>query len=214
MTLKGSSGWLTRQVIRVATRMAPRARMEWAEAMTREANAIPGQPDALRWAFGCLRASCHERLKSMRLTSLWPVRWGMALWMALLATETLGYAGTTLAYKLGLYPLSEHWNVPLLNVTPLWEPIATLAIGVTFLLAIILILKRSRAALEAIATPFVLMLVLAAIRFSRPESGDLQSLSIAYERSHFVLIWPVVGLVLTILMCWALWHDRQASAPR
>jgi hypothetical protein len=109
--------------------------------------------------------------------------------------------------------LSEHWNVPLLKATPLWEPMATLAIGVTFLFAIVLILKRSRAALQAIVTPFVLMLVLAAIRFSRPESGDLQSLSIAYERSHFVLIWPVAGLVLTILMCWALWRDRQALTP-
>jgi hypothetical protein len=145
----------------------------------------------------------------MKLTNLWPVRWGMALWLALLAIETLGYAATTLAYKLGLYPLTEHRNLPLLKVTPIWEPIATLAIGVTFLLAIVLILKRSRAALEAIATPFVLMLVLVAIRFSRPESGDLQSLSIAYERSQFFLIWPVAGLVLTIVMCWALWHDRQ-----
>jgi hypothetical protein len=214
MTPQGPSGWLTRKIIRIAMRLAPRARLEWAEAMTREADSIPGQRDALRWAFGCLHAICHERLKSMRLTNLWPVRWGMALWMALLAIETLGSAGTTLAYKLGLYPLSEHWNVPLLNVTPFWEPMATLAIGVTFVLAMVLILRRSRAALHAVAMPFALMLLLAAIRFSRPESGDLQSLSIAYERSHFVLIWPIAGLVLTILMCWALWHDRQPSVPR
>jgi hypothetical protein len=214
MTLKRASGWLARQLIRVATRIAPHAREEWAQAMTREVDATPGPRDALSWAFGCLQVSCHEWLKSMRLTNLWPVRWGMALWIALLAIDTLWYAGITLAYKLGFYSLSEHWNVPLLKVTPLWEPIATLAIGVTFILAIVLILKRSRAALEAITTPFVLMLVLVAIRFSRPESGDLQSLSIAYERSHFVLIWPVAGLILTILMCWALWHDRQPSAPR
>src|SRR5882762_1184048 len=101
MTPKGPSRWLTCQIIRIATRLAPRVRLEWAEAMTRETDAIPGQRDALRWAFGCLQASCHERLKSMRLTNLWPIRWGMALWMALLAIETLGSAGTTLAYKLG-----------------------------------------------------------------------------------------------------------------
>jgi len=60
----------------------------------------------------------------------------------------------------------------------------------------------------------VLMLGLVAIRFGRPESGDLQSLAIAYERSHLVLVWPVAGLILTMLMCWALWHDRQPVANR
>ena len=148
----------------------------------------------------------------MRLTNLWLVRWSIALWLALLAIETLGYAGITLAYKLGFLPVSEYWNATRLEVTPLWDPIATSAIGVTFLLAIGLVLKRRQAALEAIAFPFVLMLLVVAIRFSRPESGDLQSLSIAYERSHFVLVWPVAGVLLTILMCWALWRDRQPSA--
>ena len=214
MTLKARSEWLTRQIIRVAMRVAPRARVDWAIAMTREIDAIAGQRDALRWALGCLKASCHERLKSMRLTDLWPVRWGMALWMALLAVETLGSAGITLAYKFGLHPLSAHPNEQLLKVTPLWEPMATLAIGLTFVLAMVLILKRSRAALEAVAIPFVLMLGLVAIRFGRPESGDLQSLAIAYERSPAVLVWPVAGLALTTLMCWALWHDRQPVANR
>ena len=213
MTLERASMWLARQIIRVATRMAPHAREEWVQAMTREVDATFDPQDALSWAFGCLRVSCHERLKSMRLTNLWLVRWSMALWIALLAMDTLGYAGTTLAYELGFLPVSEYWNAARLEVTPLWDPIATLAIGVTFLLAIGLVLKRRRAAVEAIAIPFVLMLLLVAIRFSRPESGDSQSLSIAYERSHFVLVWPVAGVLLTILMCWALWRDRQPSAP-
>ena len=212
MTLERASMWLTHQIIRVATRMAPHAREEWAQAMTREVDATFDPQDALSWALGCLQVSCHERLKSMRLTNLWLVRWSIALWLALLAIETLGYAGITLAYKLGFLPVSEYWNAARLEVTPLWDPIATLAIGVTFLLAIGLVLKRRQAALEAIAIPFVLMLLVVAIRFSRPESGDLQSLSIAYERSHFVLVWPVAGVLLTIFMCWVLWRDRQPSA--
>lgn len=134
--------------------------------------------------------------------------------MRFCAIDTLAYAGTTLAYKLGFYALSEDRNASSLQVTPLWEPIATLAIGVTFLLAVVLILKRRRAAFKAIVAPFILMLVLVAIRFGRPESGDLQSLSIAFERSHSVLIWPAAGLLLTILMCWTLWHDRQSLTPR
>lgn len=214
MTLKVAPGWLTRQLILVATRIAPRAREEWTRAMSREVDAMHGQRDALRWALGCLQVSCHERLKSMMLTNMWPVRWGMALWVALLATDAFAYAATTLAYKLGIYPLTEHWNVPLLEATPLWEPMLTLAAGVVFLLAIVLILRRRRTALEAVVAPFAILLLLFAVRFSRPESGYLQSLSIAYERSYLFLIWPVAGLALTVLICLVLWHDKRTLEPR
>jgi hypothetical protein len=136
----------------------------------------------------------------------------MALWLALLAADSFAYAGTTLAYKLGLYPLTEHWNAPLLEVTPLWEPMTNLTIGVIFLQAIVLISRRSRVALEAVVAPSAITLVLFAVRFSRPESGYLQSLSIAYERSHLALIWPIAGLALTVLICLVLWHDRRTMA--
>ena len=86
--------------------------------------------------------------------------------------------------------------------------------GVVFLLAIVLILKRSRVAFGAVVAPFAITLLLFAVRFSRPESGDLQSLSIAYQKSHFALIWPILGLAITILICLALWQDRQTSAAR
>jgi hypothetical protein len=179
--------------------------------MSREVDWISSDQEALGWAFGCLQASFHERLRSMNLTKLWPVRWGMALWIALLAIDTLAYAGTTLVYKLGLYPPAGHWNPPLLEATPVWEPILTLVVGVTFLMAIVLVLKRSRVALEAVVAPLAIALVLFAVRFSRPESGYLHSLSIAYQTSHYALIWPTVGLVITILICLLLWHDRQRA---
>ena len=152
----------------------------------------------------------------MRLTSWWSVRWGMALWIALLAIDTLFYAGITLTYKLGLF--TEHYpypqNVPLLEVTPLWEPMLALVAGVMFVLAIVLILRRSRVALGAVVAPFAIMLLQFAVRLSRPESDILQSLSIAYQQSHFALIWPIAGLAITIVICLALWHDSQKPAPR
>ena len=151
----------------------------------------------------------------MRLTSWWPVRWGMALWIALLAIDTLFYAGITLTYKLGLFtePYPYPQNVPLLEVTPLWEPLLTLVAGVVLLLAIVLILRRSRVAFGAVVAPFAIMLLQFAVRFSRPESGYLQSLSIAYQKSPFAVIWPIAGLAITILICLALWHDRRTPAP-
>jgi hypothetical protein len=152
----------------------------------------------------------------MRLTSFWPVRWGMALWVALVAADALAYAGFTLSYKLGFstahYPYPP--NVPLLEVTPLWDPILTLVAGVVLLLAVVLILRRERTALEAVVAPFVVMLLLFAVRFSRPESGIQQSLSAVYQKKPFEMIWPIAGLAITILICLALWQDRRTPAPR
>ena len=216
MTLQTVSRWLSRLLMSTAMQVSLSEREEWAQAMSREVDEIPSEREALMWALGCLRASCHERLKSMMPTNFWPVRWGMALWVALLAVDTLFYAGITLTYKLGLF--AEHYpypqNVPLLEVTPLWDPLLALLSGVVFLWAIVLILRRRRVALQAVVAPFVVSLLLFAIRLGRPESGYLESLSIAYQKSHYALMWPIAGLALTILICLALWHDRQTPAPR
>jgi uncharacterized membrane protein YozB (DUF420 family) len=151
----------------------------------------------------------------MKRADVWPVRWGMALWVALVAADALGYAGLTLTYKLGLstehppYPWDFPRNVLLLEVTPLWDPILTLLAGVVLLAAVVLILRRRRVALEAVVASFVVLSLLFAVRVSRPESGWLQGLSIAYQRSHYFLIWPIVGLALTLLTCLALLQARR-----
>jgi len=216
MTLRAVSQWLSRQLISAAMHVSPRERTEWAKAMSREVDEIPSAREALWWSLGCLQASCHERLKSMQPTNWWPVRWAMALWIALLAIDVLFSAGSSLTYKLGLF--TEHFpfprNVRLLEVTPLWEPMLALVSGVVLLLAIVLILKRSRIAFGAVGAPFAITLLLFAVRLSRPESGDLQALSVAYQKSHYALIWPILGLAITILICLALWQDRQATAAR
>jgi hypothetical protein len=216
MRLRAVSRWLSTQLISIAMHVSPHEREEWAEAMSREVDEIPSEREALRWALGCLQASCHQRLKSVRLTSWWPVRWGIALWIALLAVDTLFYAGITLAYKLGLF--AEHYpypeNVPLLEVTPLWEPMLALVAGVVYLLAIVLILRRSQIAFAAVVAPFAVTLLLIAVRFSPPESGYRRSLSIAYQQSHYAVIWPILGLAITIVISLALWQDRRTPAPR
>ena len=221
MRLRAVSRWLSTQLISVAMHVSPCERDEWAQAMSREVDEIPSEREALRWALGCLQASCQERLKSMRLTNWWPIRWGMALWIALLAIDTLAYAGITLTYKLqawrtipilGLLKEHYHWNVPLLEVIPLWEPMLALVVGVVFLLAIVLILRRSQIAFAAVVAPFAIMLLQFAVSCSRPESDILQSLSIAYQQSHYAWIWPILGLAITIVICLALWQDRRSPA--
>jgi len=216
MTLRAVSRRLSRQLIRAAMRVSPCERAEWAQAMSREADEIPNDREALRWALGCLQASCRWRLKSMKLTNFWPVRWGMALWVALVAIDALAYAAFTLNYKLGIsaahYPYPP--NIPLLEVTPLWEPMLVAAAGVVLLLAVGLILRRKRVALEAVVAPFAVLLLLFAVRFSRPESGIAQSLSAVYQRSPFEMIWPIAGLAITVLICVALWQDKRTPASR
>lgn len=215
MTLRSVPRRLSRRLISVAIQMSPRDRQEWTQAMSREVDEIPDDREALSWALGCLRASCHERWKSMRLTSWWPMRWGMAFWIALLASEALAYAWFTLAYKVGLSPeLYPPPNIRLLGVTPLWDPILSLVAGAALLVAGALILRRKRLALEAVAVPFIVLLLLFAVRVSRPESGMLQRLSDLYRKSPMQMTWPIAGLVITILICLALWHDRRTAAPQ
>lgn len=201
--------WLSRRLIDVVRRLSPSEREDWAQAMSREVDEIPSERDAVMWAFGCVRASCYERFISMKPSSWWPVRMGMALWIALLALEMFAYSVITLANKLQLF--TEH--LPLLEVTPLWESVLAVVTAVSFLLAIVLILRRSRAAFWAVLVPCAMMLSGFALRVSRPESGVLQNLSMAYHRSHYFLIWPILGLAMTILICLTLWHDSRAPVP-
>jgi hypothetical protein len=210
MTSTAVCRWLSRQLIHVVKRLSPSEREDWAQAMSMEVDEIPSERDAVMWALGCVRASCHERFISMKPSSWWPVRLGMALWIALLAPEMFAYSVITLANKLRL--LTDH--LPLLEVTPLWESALALVTAVSFLLAIVLKLRRSRAAFGAVVVPCAIALSLFALRVSRPESGILQNLSIAYHRSHDFLIWPIAGLAITILICLALWNDSQTPAFR
>jgi hypothetical protein len=210
MTSTSVCRWLTRRLIDVVKRLSPSEREDWARAMSSEVDAIPSERDAVMWALGCVRASCYARFISMKPSTWWPVRMGMALWIALLALEMFAYSVITLANKLQLF--TEH--LPLLEVPPLWESVLAVATAASFLLAIVLILRRSRAAFWAVAVPCAMMLSGFALRVSRPESGILQNLSMAYHRSHYFLIWPIAGLAITILICLALWNDSHTPAPR
>ena len=101
-------------LVSAAMHVSPREREEWVKAMSSEVEEISSEREALWWSLGCLQASCHQRLKSMNPTNWWPVRWAMALWIALLAVDILFYAGSALTYKLGffteLFPFPR--NVP------------------------------------------------------------------------------------------------------
>lgn len=219
MTSTSVCRWLSSHAICLAMRVFPREREEWAQAMSREVDESPSDREALRWALGCLQTGCYERLKSMKLTSPLPVRfvrWGMALWVALLAVEMFTFGSVILDYKLGLglLGLARYPRNPMLDVTPLWEPILALGMGVAFLSATVLILRRSRAAFWVTVAPFALVPLLFTGRFRLPDPGMPQSLTPLNQKSLFGFLFLIAALAITIRICRALWQDRRTPAPR
>ena len=219
MTSTSVCRWLASQAVGLAMRVLPREREEWAQAMSREVDEMPSDREALRWALGCLQTSCYERWKSMNLTSRLPVRfvrWGMALWVALLAVEMFAFGSIILDYKLGLglFGLARYPRNPMLDATPLWEPILALGMGVAFLSATVLILKRSRVAFWVTVAPFAFVPLLFTGRLRLPYPGMPQSLSPVNQNLLFEMILLIAALAITIRICRALWHDRQTPAPR
>jgi hypothetical protein len=148
----------------------------------------------------------------MKLTSGWPVRWGMALWVALLAVEMFAFGSVVLDYKLGLGLFKlPHYRNPMLDVTPLWEPILALGMGVAFLSAIVLILKRSRVAFWVTVTPFAFIPLLFTGRLRLPDSCMPQCLTPLNQDSLLGFMFLIAGLAITILIGRALWQDRRTS---
>jgi hypothetical protein len=200
----------------LAMRVSPREREEWAQAMIREVVEIPSDREALRWALGCLQTSCYKRLQSMKLTSWWLVRCGMALWVALLAVEMFAFGSVIIDYKLGLglFMLPPYRN-PMLDLTPLWEPILALGMGLVFLSAIVLILRRSRDAFWFTVAPFAFIPLLFTGRFrlALAQSGMPQSLT-PLNQMLIGFMFLIAGLAITILICRALWQDRRTPAAQ
>lgn len=155
----------------------------------------------------------------MKLTSPLPdrfVRCGMALWLALLAVEMFAFGSVILDYKLGLglIGLARNPRNPMLDATPLWEPILALGMGVAFLSATVLILRRSRVAFWVTVAPCALVPLLFAGRLRLPDSGVPQSLTSLNQKWLFGMILLIAAFAITIRICRALWQDRQTPAPR
>jgi hypothetical protein len=155
----------------------------------------------------------------MKLTRSLPVRfvrWGMALWIALLAVEMFSFGSVILDYKLGLglFGLARYPRTPLLDVTPLWEPILALSMGVAFLAASVLILRRNRSAFWVTVTPFAFLPFLFTGRLRLPDSCMPQCLTPLNQSSVYGLVVLIAALAITIRICRALWQDRRTPEPR
>jgi hypothetical protein len=152
----------------------------------------------------------------MKLTSRLPVRfvrWGMALWVALLAVEMFAFGSIVLDYKLGLGLFGLARN-PMLDVTPLWEPILALGMGVAFLSATVLILRRSRVAFWVTVSPIAFIPLLFTGRLRLPDSCMPQCVTPFNQKSLFGILFLIAVLAITIRICRALSQDRRTRTPQ
>ena len=80
--------WLVAALLRLARRLMPPHRREWAEAMQAESHYLSGA-SATRWALGCFIAAIKSRFAPMHTGTFRVSRWIMLV-------ETLGCFGTAL----------------------------------------------------------------------------------------------------------------------
>jgi len=82
--MNGDSSLVRRLAERLAAHtesIMPRDRAQWAQAMRRELDHVPGTAAALRWALGCVLASYIERMTTMSTDRVGISRWVLSLWM-------------------------------------------------------------------------------------------------------------------------------------
>jgi hypothetical protein len=207
---------LAEVLMRMAATVLPGTRAAWGDAMRTELGHIGDGHEALRWAFGCLRTSLFESVRTGSLLEFRLVRWGIALWAMDRATDNLCDTGLVLSYKfphLWLPPIFAHCVqgddyqqlIPLLNATAGWEVAVCLLSDALYLLALVSLLRRSRYAaaffLPALALHFSLWLY----ELGKPLYAQLFSLG---DLAQEALLY-----ITTALLCWILWQGARSPHP-
>jgi hypothetical protein len=122
---------LTDCIVRQTGYAMPSDRQVWTDAMRNEVQHISGDRDRLRWAWGCLLASCSERFCGFQFSEILVIRLGMALFLLFQALDDIFATVLTIAYRTGALNLAEglgrstpgddyHRLIPLMEAAPLW----------------------------------------------------------------------------------------------
>lgn len=142
----------------LATRVSPSSRQVWARAMAAEQPCLQSDAEALRWAAGCLYVSLLTGLRDGTLLTHRLVRWGIALWAAYQAENTLCTTLVLISYKLpvhGLTAFVARWCAgddlrtlyPVLDAVSAWEiGLALVATALYGAAALLLLMCRFHAA--------------------------------------------------------------------
>jgi hypothetical protein len=143
----------------------------------------------------------------MRLLDFRIARWGIVFWMALQAWSGVFDGFFVLSYKFGALGLTQFLGlrtegdnyrrfIPLMNVTPAWEPVVSLLASAFYLAAMVQVLRRRRSATGLIFAGLVLSVGLWVQTLATPVS--VQAFTSAHLRRDALLylITALIGMLL------------------
>jgi hypothetical protein len=159
-TTRPSTNWrraLAQQVLRHGALLLPPERSSWANVMQREAEYIDDDREALRWAWGSVRAGLAERLWALRSSEILSARAIGALWIGTFIFSSAFNVSITLAARLryqgvastlGLLLHGYHYErfVPLADAMPPALFVLMGLVVVLFAASLVLRIRNSRAA--------------------------------------------------------------------
>jgi len=199
--------------MRLAAKVFPFGRQEWAAAMHAELQGIENDCEALRWAIGCLRTGLRERCR-LGLLDLRVARWTVALWAIYQVEGNLCDAFLVLSYKLGQLGITQflsrctgskdyHPLVSLFDATAVWEPSLCLVGGALYLLGVVAVLRRSHYAFALFLSALLGEVSLWLYELTKPLFVAIYS---SADLVHDTLLYTVTALLVL-----ALWQDSRIS---
>lgn len=210
---------LADSLTQLATRLSPPGRQVWARAMAAEQLCIQSNVEALRWATGCLCASLITQLRDGALLSYRLVRWGIALWAAYQAENTLCTALVLISYKLHIHGLAAfvaRWCAgddlsplyPVFNAVSGWEVGLALVATALYGMAALLLLRGPTYAARTFVIALGICCGLWLYELSKPVYFDAFSLS---DHLRDAVLYGLSGV-----LAWVVWAGTQltrAPAP-
>jgi len=209
---------ISEALIRHAASVMPSALQHWADAMRNELAYMTDDREALRWAIGCLGAAHVARLRGLYLLDVPAVRAVGVVLAAFRAFDTMLPTLLTIAYRLGASGTTErlgrmtpgddyHRLVPLMEAIPSWVHALSIAGGACYLIAIVCLLGRRRAA-------HVALLLGVSVEFALKVLGRLivADVGVAAVPHPSFLAAVLLPVVLPLLLAFAAWSGSRRES--
>ena len=211
---------LSAALIAYAAGVMPSAQRHWADAMRNEAAYMADDREALRWAVGCLRAAHLARLRGLYLLDVPAVLVFGALLAAFRAFDVVFPTLLTMAYRLDasgataglgrMTPGDDYQRlIPLMAAIPSWVHALSAAGGACYLVAVVCLLGRRRAAAVALLLGVGVELTLTVL--GRMLARDV---GVAAVPDPSLLAAIVLPFVLPLLVALAAWSGSRRPPYR
>ncbi len=211
---------LTDWIVRQTESAMPSDRHVWADAMRNEVQHISDDRDRLRWAWGCLLASCSERFRGFQPSEILVVRLLMAFFLLFQALDDIFATALTIAYRTGAFNLAEGLGrstpgddyrrlIPLMEAAPIWLHALWALASILYLVAISQILLRK-------GTPHITLLLSIAVEIAARGLGRpiiaATGIVVNPNPSVFAMLLPFVLPLFIAGILWRAYRYRSTAA--